>query len=133
MTRKLTFAILPVLGALLLGSSTASAQQPFAPFPQNLPALKQKFFPGNHHYHVMYRQVCWKTKDFFCHQEAHQFEHYLESKGYQAFVQHHGNHYHVKYRFLQWKQYGTYGSHAQAHNVEHMLEHQGFEAKVVHH
>jgi hypothetical protein len=132
MLRKSTLIILPVLSALLFGTSTASAQ-PF--IPKRVGAIIDKFVSPDHceHYHVMYRQPCWKSKTFFNHAAAHNFEHYLESKGYQAKVIHHGSHYHVQYRFLHWKQYTTVHSHSQAHHIEHQLEMQGYEAKVVHH
>jgi hypothetical protein len=136
MVRKLCLVLLPV-AALLFSTATGSAQA-VTGFPPKKAPMALKPNPGkqpvvHHHYHVMYRQMTWKTKTFANHAAAHHFEQLMQSKGYVAHVHHHGNHFHVKYRFTQWKQFGVYSNHAQAHHIENSLQNQGFQAKVVHH
>lgn len=130
MLLKLALTTLPVLGVLALSVASASAQPPLFP---KVTGFINKFVPDNDHYHVMYRQVQWKTKTFINHSAAHQFENQMQAQGYQANVEHHGGHYHVRYRFLDWKLYRTVFSHFQAHQLENQLESWGYEAKVVHH
>lgn len=126
--------------ASLFAVSSASAGEPKGPIIPKVPLPKGPMDltilpPKLHHYHVEYRMPLPKTKTFFNHAQAHQFENKLNDLGFKTNFVHHGTHYHVTYELDVWRQKVFFGvaGHAQAHALQNWLNSIGAQTKLVHH